>query len=561
MSTPSIFSRLNAFLASDHHCLLLSGPWGCGKTYLIDHWVEQRQKDQLAENLLRPDKYIRISLFGKPDINSIYCDALSQIFTSRKLFKRMHNFGESSFGIGLGPVSLNAPLSLIAAGMENDFPPILKHHRSIIIIIDDIERASPNVSFEDFLGFVEVLPSYIKVILIANKEELGERGTVFSRYSERVIDEVIAISEPTKEVLSLMLGDRLYQIAKNHSRVLRNLRTVVHFKAFAAFLKPSLPDEAFLYAFYVITLYYEGELGNDHYLNFLQNELSRPANKYAEESLKKLIDEARKTQFDNYSIANKIILRLHSFHEIEEWTLEFAKQIIHALDTEDYTRIKEFNIPARNMGKAFDYDFVEVVLSAPNLLVGYLDAFQQFSEALSSASFNIFSICKSYSLFRTYFFKMLPVKKQAEVQNLTESFETALVTKAAETVLVFNYLPMFLQFGQDSLTQNIFRKIDCLGKEKIKESLAKTEMDIASILNVVKLIKQCPGKPGDDIDELYLLIGQELVKRYSSDPRKYLDSVRLLANNMDGDSRYQKSYKFINNLEDKRIAFIFDLTP
>jgi len=58
------------------YALLISGEWGCGKTYFIDKFKIHREKRYKKENTI----FIKVSLFGVQNINSIFDEILFEVY-------------------------------------------------------------------------------------------------------------------------------------------------------------------------------------------------------------------------------------------------------------------------------------------------------------------------------------------------------------------------------------------------------------------------------------------------------------------------------------------------
>lgn len=72
-----------------------------------------------------------------------------------------------------------------------------------IIVIDDLERISKNVNFEEVLGIVEELKkcNYVKVILVANSKEMeDDEKNLLEKYNEKVVDRIYHITEKPEKI-------------------------------------------------------------------------------------------------------------------------------------------------------------------------------------------------------------------------------------------------------------------------------------------------------------------------------------------------------------------------
>ena len=107
-----------------------------------------------------------------------------------------------------------------------------------IICLDDIERLSEKVGFENFLGYVTELRDkwQLKVVLIYNREPINkDADSPFHKYEEKVIDRSIAFALDLTDVVNLVFKDvriptvDVYGDVLKRARVLnlRNIRILV----------------------------------------------------------------------------------------------------------------------------------------------------------------------------------------------------------------------------------------------------------------------------------------------------------------------------------------------
>lgn len=149
--------------------LLLTGEWGCGKTYFIDHNLKNELKDEAY--------VLRISLFG--------ITSLEEIHTAVKM-KWMEAFCEK-YGINTAVKKVEKGRKMLAK--INCIPKIIKEmastdwtsfilvkekidDKSVIIVFDDLERCQMN--HVDVLGVINDYCENQKfhTIIVANQEKI-----------------------------------------------------------------------------------------------------------------------------------------------------------------------------------------------------------------------------------------------------------------------------------------------------------------------------------------------------------------------------------------------------
>lgn len=183
-----------------YKCILFDGKWGIGKTYAIDEALKER------------DNVCKISMFGLQNSQQIYHEALFQLALKNnkggKIGEIAQNILEGAATIWNQVAQVKDVLQSIAKEREL-FLLLSKAFDSWhTIVIDDLERLSNSISMEEVLGVVEELKkcNYVKVILVANLEELMDEEKIFEKYNEKVSDRVYKITERPKNINWGVLG-------------------------------------------------------------------------------------------------------------------------------------------------------------------------------------------------------------------------------------------------------------------------------------------------------------------------------------------------------------------
>ena len=150
--------------------VLIDGEWGTGKTYFIKEKLLKTIKETLPE---RSVFYISLYGINNPSqiIDDIYSATVGE-FLEKKVGKEKGEKAEKG---------INIVSKLFAAGMKYfniekaDLPSLadIKEIKDSIIIFDDLERCELEVN--QSLGFINNLVEHndIKVILVANQDEIG----------------------------------------------------------------------------------------------------------------------------------------------------------------------------------------------------------------------------------------------------------------------------------------------------------------------------------------------------------------------------------------------------
>lgn len=231
--------------------LMLTGQWGCGKTYLLNNILTDTLKDTHI--------ILRVSLFGmesieevKGEVKRCWLYALGESkepisgmadkvkkagSVMKSVFKKTHEVMPDPVKAIL---SLN-PIDFIKIGSQIG-------EKRVILIFDDLERA--NISTSDLLGCINDYCEnlHINTIVVANEEKIKsseEDKIKYNEIKEKIIQRTIYYSpdyttvvssvienmacesdgishiyksflESNREVLSSMFSDSIEDIALNH---------------------------------------------------------------------------------------------------------------------------------------------------------------------------------------------------------------------------------------------------------------------------------------------------------------------------------------------------------
>lgn len=193
--------------------LLLTGQWGCGKTYLIEH--------QLCEDSDMKKKFVflRISLFGEPSIESIQKKVkILYLFQkagskSKDIFKSI-SFLKKIIGIikNIGALKAigNAALSID----PTDFFEIKNEigKPNVVLIFDDFERCTVNPV--DLFGCINDYceNQRLKVIIVANEEKIdfsekvGTQALQYGNIKEKLITRTIHYEPEYDQIIEGIVG-------------------------------------------------------------------------------------------------------------------------------------------------------------------------------------------------------------------------------------------------------------------------------------------------------------------------------------------------------------------
>lgn len=151
----------------DKRALLLTAPWGTGKTYYMEN-------DVIPYLNSKKIKVVFVSLYGLPDTPSI-AKAIGAEF-----LKQHHQKARSTAYIGVSIINVllrqavQFNFDLNKQKIDETLTDLLKNKddEKLAIVLDDIERSTINI--KELMGFINTLTEKenMRVILIANEKEL-----------------------------------------------------------------------------------------------------------------------------------------------------------------------------------------------------------------------------------------------------------------------------------------------------------------------------------------------------------------------------------------------------
>lgn len=196
MKDDDVIKNVLAYVKDERYrqAVLIDGEWGAGKTFFVKEKLLIKMKEELSEK-----KFYYISLYGVSSseqiVDEIYSSMMEEII-NKKLGEKRGQVLERG---------ITFTSKLITAGMKyfnldkEDLPHLsdIAELKNTIIIFDDLERCELEIN--QTLGIINNLVEHndIKVILIANQNEIGKinfsRG--LSHKYQIAIDDKIELDE------------------------------------------------------------------------------------------------------------------------------------------------------------------------------------------------------------------------------------------------------------------------------------------------------------------------------------------------------------------------------
>ncbi|HGF7600340.1 TPA: P-loop NTPase fold protein [Enterococcus hirae] len=206
------------------YALQIDGDWGVGKTYYIKNQVMKSLKEQ-------GNFTVYFSVYGYDSLKQIQQDILLKIITelypSRKLLSRFSDINKGWYKIlkilresKLQSISLisDSILEMISHIYSPKNSDKLGKDKSLVIIIDDLERLSDKIELSDFLGFIgtELLEKIkCKVIIVSNSAEI-EKSKDFEKVKEKIIYRTVKFKYDVSVIEEMILNESSNKFIKEN---------------------------------------------------------------------------------------------------------------------------------------------------------------------------------------------------------------------------------------------------------------------------------------------------------------------------------------------------------
>jgi hypothetical protein len=197
MSNPNkhIENYLDEYLKmkSPGFAVMVSGPWGCGKTYFIKDYMEEE----------RAQKICYISLYGVKDIDEI----------DRRIFLALHPKLDGDY-TDLVTHTFNGALTLIKGDKvlsKLKFKDFIHAAKDRALVFDDLERCP--LEKKNVMGYINAFVEHKNnhVVIIANEEEIAKqeltdgedakKRSAYARVKEKLIGKTFTIDSNIRNVL------------------------------------------------------------------------------------------------------------------------------------------------------------------------------------------------------------------------------------------------------------------------------------------------------------------------------------------------------------------------
>ena len=213
--------------------IFINGPWRIGKSYYVNKYIKEHNEN-----------FIYITLFGKTSFDSIENSVARELFKKLSSLNKkkiiLHKFVKNvKASFSICGFTINSP-ELSRKSLISEYSTLLES-KSLIIVIDDLERKSNNILIEDIMGMIEEFSQFnkVKIVIIGDENNMIDSDRKkWNRFKEKIIEKEYKIQKFSDEsIRNLVTGEICSYIEeieitpfindyiKKH--YIRNLRTII----------------------------------------------------------------------------------------------------------------------------------------------------------------------------------------------------------------------------------------------------------------------------------------------------------------------------------------------
>ena len=231
----NITSYLNEYILNPdpQYAVLISGQWGCGKTFYIKDWLSSLRTDNDDSSVITR-KPIYVSLYGLHNTGAIN-NAIERKIRPWLYSKGMNIAKKVLKALGKATIRYDfdidgkkdngqsEQLSYTPDLMSlfDDDEEIIKGER--ILVLDDLERCKINI--EELLGYINyfVEHSKCKVIVVGDISRLVDSNNTFKQHKEKIFGREFSISPDIDSAIS----EFIKTIGSNNSNLLEDNKKLI----------------------------------------------------------------------------------------------------------------------------------------------------------------------------------------------------------------------------------------------------------------------------------------------------------------------------------------------
>ena len=178
----------------NYKSILIDGIWGCGKTHHVLQFLKEKYKNVFY-----------ISLFGLESIDELNSNLYAQIHQKRNIIGKASKFIIKA--AGAIPYMNNASEALSYQLSNSDVK--IRKKEKMMIILDDLERLSKKINYDDLLGYINRLFLIkAKIVVLCSSNNIPEdRKNELNIFKEKVFDACMVINEFDSTVYEELFED------------------------------------------------------------------------------------------------------------------------------------------------------------------------------------------------------------------------------------------------------------------------------------------------------------------------------------------------------------------
>ncbi len=202
--------------------IFINGKWGIGKSHYIEKYVFTKNKKgekKLNKNI------VYISLFGKNNYDQILSAMVDNIAENSRLDKKMANklknfLKNSGINFSFSKAGFNLAFSYNVNIIKQFSSLLKKEDKKLIVVVDDFERKSENISLIDVLGLLEELSLYenVNIVLIADETKIIETEK-WKSFKEKFIEKEYKIATYSDTAIEIILEKNISDVIKINNEI------------------------------------------------------------------------------------------------------------------------------------------------------------------------------------------------------------------------------------------------------------------------------------------------------------------------------------------------------
>ena len=213
--------------------IFINGPWGIGKSYYVNKYIKEHNEN-----------FIYITLFGKTSFDSIENSVARELFKKLSSLNKkkiiLHKFVKNvKASFSICGFTINSP-ELSRKGLISEYSTLLES-KSLIIVIDDLERKSNNILIEDIMGMIEEFSQFnkVKIVIIGDENNMIDSDRKkWNRFKEKIIEKEYKIQKFSDESIRNLVTSEICSYIEEievtpfindyiKKHYIRNLRTII----------------------------------------------------------------------------------------------------------------------------------------------------------------------------------------------------------------------------------------------------------------------------------------------------------------------------------------------